>query len=339
MKKFFKKIGYSIGKIEKYAEMSTEGTKSAIKYIAGLLIFITLITCLSTVYRAYKAVGEISNYIEANIPDFTYKDGKLSMESEEPIEKDNLIIDVKDKTDEEIQEYQNKLKEKGDGVLVLKDKIILVYAQFDSNVTYALSDIANQLQVQEIKKDNLLNYLRGSDMISIYAGLFFMIFIYAFMTYFVNALWIALVISAVGYIVAILLKVRMRFKAIFNMGVYALTLSVILQTIYATINMFTTFEITYFEVMYIAVAFIYLVAAIFLTRIDLIKTQEELTKVKEVQKQVKEEEKKQEEKKEEKDKEKNKESKKDNKKESGKKEKNKKQRKEENGGEPEGSNV
>ena len=36
--------------------------------------------------------------------------------------------------------------------------------------------------------------------------------------------------------------------------------------------------------MYITIAIIYLVAAIFLTRIDLMKIQEELTKVKKVQK-------------------------------------------------------
>ena len=35
---FFKKIWYSIDKIEKYPELSAEGFKSAIKYLAILIV-------------------------------------------------------------------------------------------------------------------------------------------------------------------------------------------------------------------------------------------------------------------------------------------------------------
>ena len=342
MKKFFKKIGYSIGRIEKYSEMATDGTKSAIKYIAGVLVLITLIASLGSVYTTYQSLQEVANYIEENIPEFTYKDGKLTVEGEQPLIKDNLIMDVNDKTDEEITEYKNKIREKGNGVLVLKDEMMLVYAQSEDVSIYPLSEFAAQFQMQEIKKSDVLNYMRGSQMFGVYVGMFVTMFLTLLISNIANALCIALVLAAVGYVVALLLKVKMRYKAIFNMAIYALTLSVILQTIYVAINIFTTFSITYFDIMYIAVAFIYLVAAIFLTRIDLIKTQEELTKVKEVQKEVKEEMKEQEEEKEKEKEKQNKDNKKEDKnvkKEPNKKKKNKKQRKEENGGEPEGSNV
>ena len=65
----------------------------------------------------------------------------------------------------------------------------------------------------------------------------------------------------------------MRYAAIFNMSVYAISLSVLLNTVYIAINIFTNFEIKYFQVMYIAVAAIYLIAAIFIIKSEFIKKQ------------------------------------------------------------------
>ncbi len=344
MKKFFNKVKYSIGKIEKYPEMATEGTKAAIKYIAGVLILITIITCLGSIYQTYQSLQEVSQYIKDNVPEFTYKEGALSIEGEQPVIKDNLIIDTNDKTDEELQEYKNKLKENGYGFIVLKDKMLLVNEGSEDATEYPLSNIAEQINKEEIKKSDLIEYIDGQGMLSTYIGMFFIMFFSVLVGYLADALCVALVLAAVGYIVALLLKVKMRYKAIFNMALYALTLSTLLKTIYVVIRIFTTFTITYFDVMYAAVAFIYLVAAIFLTRIDLIKTQEELTKVKEVQKEVHDEIEEQKEKeKEEKDKENkdNKEDKEKNKKgkESKKEKKEVSKRQKQNGGEPEGSNV
>ena len=59
---------------------------------------------------------------------------------------------------------------------------------------------------------------------------------------------------------------RMRYVAVFNMAVYSITLSVILNIIYIIVNMFIPFTIEYFQVMYIAVATIYLMAAIFIIK-------------------------------------------------------------------------
>ena len=126
----------------------------------------------------------------------------------------------------------------------------------------------------------------------------------------------------------------MRYVAIFNMSIYALTLSVLLNVIYIAVNAFITFNMEYFSVMYSAVAAIYLVAAILILKSEFIKKQQELIKIAEAKEIIKKEEQsKQEEEKEE--------EKKENKK-TGKeeKEKEKKEKKDEqNGEEPEGSNA
>ncbi len=63
------------------------------------------------------------------------------------------------------------------------------------------------------------------------------------------------------------------------MSVYAITLSLILRTIYVVVTMLTSFEIKYFDVMYVAVAYISLAAAIFLIKSDVIKQHLELMKI------------------------------------------------------------
>ena len=152
------------------------------------------------------------------------------------------------------------------------------------------------------------------------------------MEYFIVTLFVALLIGGIGYLTTIVLRTKMRFAAVFNMSIYALTLSTLLQAIYNPIDVLTDFRVSFFYIMYVGVAFVYLIAAIFLTRIDLIKNQEELTKIKEVQKEVKKEM-------EEEDKKNRKKEEKQENKENNKKTKKKKGNQTETGGEPEGSNV
>ena len=44
-RKFFKKVWYSITKLEKYPEMATEGVVKAIKYI---MILVMILSCISS---------------------------------------------------------------------------------------------------------------------------------------------------------------------------------------------------------------------------------------------------------------------------------------------------
>ena len=81
----------------------------------------------------------------------------------------------------------------------------------------------------------------------------------------------------------------MKYIAVFNMSVYAITLSIILDMIYMGTNIFIEFNMTYFQVMYVSVSAIYLVAAIFLLKDEYIKTQKELIKIIEAQEIVKQE--------------------------------------------------
>lgn len=343
---FFKSFKYSITKIEKYPEMAAQGVKKALKYAAVLTIIIAIVTSVGMIYNANKTVQESAKFIEENIPEFTYEDGKIKTEAQQPIILDDnketnlgkIIIDVTELTEEQTNKYIDEINQYGDGMLVLQDKLIVKTYGIEKAATYNYSDILNQMQINTLNKQELINYMTQGQLTNIYISIFITLVLYLFIVLFIDMLCYALFIGLVGYLAGMLARIKLKFKAVFNMAIYALTLSVALKILYVIVNIFVNFNIQYFQVMYIVVASIYMIAAIFMLKDDVIRRQEELIKIQEVQKKVKEELDKQ---KDEEKKEKEKQNKKQPEDKKDKKEKTKKDKKGEKneGPAPEGSNA
>jgi len=92
-----------------------------------------------------------------------------------------------------------------------------------------------------------------------------------------------------AWILAKILGIKMQFKNGFNIGIYALTLPILLNIIYIVINQLTGFKISNFQWMYSMISYIYVFIAILIIRSDLINRQLELMKLQEEQKKVREE--------------------------------------------------
>lgn len=335
-KGFFKKVWYSIYKIEKYSELSAEGFKIAIKYFAILILVIAVMASLASVYKTTLKVNNISKYINDKAPELSYKDGTLSVDSQDVItDEDNdfgkIIIDTNTDDEQQINQYINDVNEDENSVIILKNKMILKETGLSSSVNYEYKDLFGELGITEFNKQDLVNYLTGNNMIKIYTNLFLTLFVYAFAIYFINTLFYVIIIAIIGYLATMILRLKIRFVAVLNIGIYAITLPTILNMIYIIINTLFNYQINYFEVMYILVASIYVIAAIFILKMEFDKKQGEVQKIVEVEKEVKEEAEKQEEKEENKDTEKNKDTSKDKKED--------KKEETEDGGEPEGSNA
>ena len=88
-----------------------------------------------------------------------------------------------------------------------------------------------------------------------------------------------IMLSGFGLMTCFMAKIKINYKAIFNMSIYALTLPIILKIIYFAIIMLTNLTIKYFYTMYIAIAYISLAAAIFLIKSNIIKQHIELMKI------------------------------------------------------------
>lgn len=334
-KGFFKKVWYSIDKIDKYSELSAEGLGKAVKYLVILVIILALISASATVYRTSIEVKNIANDISEKAPELTYNNETLTIDSEMPIIENSenfgkIIIDTNTEDEETINKYINDIQDDESSVIILKNKLILQEAGIQGSVNYNYNELFGELGITEFNKQDLVEYLSGTGMIALYLNLLLILFIYAFAIYLINTMFYVITISIFGYLATIILRLKIRYVAVFNMAIYSITLPTILNMIYIGINAFFNYTINYFDVMYVLVASIYMIAAIFILKSEFNKKQGEVQQIIEVEKEVKEEIKQK------------KENNKKEDKEIGKKDKNKDEEKENNdtnGEEPEGSNA
>lgn len=338
---FFKKLWNSITKIEKYPEMAAQGLGKAFSYICKVVAILVIILCLGTIYQAYQMLQEGTLYLQNEFPEFSYKDGILTVNSETPITisaEDSYvgetIIDTSTEDKEIVNQYIEQVEDYGDGIIVLKDRVIVKNGAITGTIEYEYKQMLEQMGINEFQKQDVINYINSSQILNIYVSIFITIFVYSFAMYLLTTLSNAVFLAVFGYLTTWIAKIRMRFVAVFNMAVYSLTLSTILNMIYIAINIFIPFNMEYFQVMYVTVAAIYLIAAIFLLKSEYIKRQVELIKLAESQEIVKKE---LEEKEQEEEEKKRREEEKQKRKEKDKKEE--KKGKEEHGQEPEGSNA
>lgn len=291
---FIKKVYNSIIKIEKYPEMAAQGLPKAIKYLIQLIIIFSIIVSIFNIYNINKIVKETGKYIENEIPDFSYSQGELKINSEDVITKQieefgNIIIDTNYNEEGKVSSYINELQSQKSGIILLKDKIIVKTDVMDATINYSYSDLLSGTGINEFTKQELINYINSTQMLNIYIGIFLILVIWAFSLYLINTLVNVIAISIFGYIVSLIIKMKMNYKAIFNMTIYSITLSTILSMLYIGINYVTGFTIKFFDLMYITVACIYLIAAIFIIKTDFIKRQGEVLKIQEVEKIIKKE--------------------------------------------------
>lgn len=293
---FFKRLWYSISKIEKYPDMAAEGFKRALGYLVKIVMILTLVISAGMIYQTHILIQKGVNYLNNEFPEFTYKDGILSVASEtelkinqEKLPIGEVIVDTNTDDEQKVNQYINEVTENEEGVVVLKDKIIVKNSSVVGTINYSYKDTFEQMGITEFNKQDVINYANGSGMFKLYASLFLTIFVYSFIMYFLTTISNVVLLSIFGFITTLLAKIRMRYVAIFNMSVYAITLSVILNMLYIGINVFVPFSMEYFQVMYVAVAAIYLVAAILILKSDFIKKQAELMKIAEAEELIKKE--------------------------------------------------
>lgn len=305
---FFKKVWYSITKIEKYPDMAAQGVGSAISYLAKVIIILAIVLCMGILYQSYQIIQEGVNYLQNEFPEFSYNEGKLDIKSEDiiKISEENsfvgkAIIDTKTDDEKEINKYINEITESGNGIIILKDKVILKNQSIAGTINYEYNEMFKQMGINNFTKQDVINYAHSSQIANLYISIFITILIYSFIMYFLTTISNIVLLSVFGYVTTWIAKIRMRYVAVFNMSVYAFTLSVILNMLYVAINIFVEYNMEYFQVMYVAVAAIYLVAAIFILKADFMKKQAELIKIEEaeaiIKKQLEEKEKEEEEKK------------------------------------------
>lgn len=266
----YKKIWFSITKFEKYPEMATEGVGRAILYLTRLLLLFSLILSIAIFIKTNGILTNITNFIQSNIEEITYSDGNLNIKINDENKTyttslGTIIIDTNGET---------KNNYTGNVIAIENDSIIFSSNGYKNEIYY--KDIFSQGFITNFDKNDVVNFinnnLKGPQIFITY-------FIIIFGSVFVITLIDVFMLSIFGVLTGLIANLKIRYRGIFNMAVYSITISTILQLIYYVINCFTTFEVKYFDLMYTAIAYICLTAAIFMIKSDVIKQQIELIKV------------------------------------------------------------
>ena len=307
----YKKYLYSIRKFERYPEMASEGVRRAIGYFAWIIFIFAIIMSIGLIIKMHISLKSGIEYLDNNFSEISYSEGILNLQPstfENGSSYGNMIINTGELTEEQARQFEEQNTSNKLQIIWLKNRVIAKVG--DAKIDYYYKDIFDKFEMKEFDKAKLIGFLNNKlinpKTYLVYA---LIIIIYTFIVYFITTFFDIFILSIFGMITSAISGIKLRYRAIFNMSIYAFTISITLQLIYLYINMFSDFNIKYFDLMYTTISFICLVAAIFMIKSDVIKQQLQLMKIIEIKKQEsadnEQEEKKQEEEKGEEDKKEN----------------------------------
>ena len=321
---FLKKVRISIFVFDGYQELAAEKISRTIGYIVLLILIFAIIISLTYTFQFNALIGNVREYINNEISEIKYENYELSIiPNEKQVSSENqvqgnqedevnnepaiedeqkvmkidsnelipakIIINTETTAEEEIQANINEISSSQNGILILKDRII-IKNEFSTNLAeYTYKTISEQYNINKIDKTEILNMLSGQAINRVLIIFFITILLYMFIIYVSTMLIDILLLVVLTYIVARISGLRLKYSAIYNIASYSLTLPVILNMIYFVVNRLTGFTIEYFQIMYTALASIYIITAILMIKSDVIKKQIELNKIIEEQEKVKQE--------------------------------------------------
>ena len=292
---FFKEAFKSVKDLDKYEDFASEQPKVAFKYLFKLvLIFAVIVTTVYT-YKMVHSLNNIYSDLKEVIPEFSYVNGQLTVEGEQPIilkqfeeSMGKIIIDTNIE-ENATEQYASEIDNSAVTIMLLKNKLIVTTNGTAGQVVYNYSEITNIYEVTEFTKQDAINYIESRNIIYIYLSIYLMVFVYLFILYFISIFMDALVFTILAFIVSKISGIRLKFAPSFNIAVHSITLPVLLNLIYIIVNLLTGFYIKYFNFMYITISCIYVTVAILMIKTDFINRQLELIKIAQEQEKIKQE--------------------------------------------------
>ena len=274
---FFKSFWYAITNFEKYKEFAFSNSLQVVKYAVILLVLFSIIVTFSLVIPFIDIFKNGMGYFKDEFPDFTYSEGKLTVNSEEPIyleDKDTdtmLIVDTNATTDEKRAQYVEEGKAHTYLIILFSDEMCVKTANIGSYSIYEYDELSKNIGIDTFTKQDIVNYLEGNGIYKVYASMYLFVFAFTFLTYTVMLFIDVVILSILAFLVSKIYKVSLRYSNCIKISVYALTLPLLLQLIYIYVNTFTGFTIQYFSIMYDVISYIYVITAILIIKNDLAK--------------------------------------------------------------------
>lgn len=284
---FFTRVYKAITNFDIYSKFAEESLSKAIIYAMILTMIIALIISLNYANILSGKLQQGTNYLNENIQNINLTNGIFSFNNNQYTNYENeeniipiIIVDTSENPD--IEEYKKKVNLYDIGLIILKDKILLPTAEKGIFNSLVYSDY----NIEDMNRDEILTAINSK---TIYAYMIILIFIAEFINEFINILFNAVMLAIMGQLIALFLRLRLKFVAALKMGIYSLTLPTILLLLYVLINSRTGFVIENFLWLYTTISYIYIVIAMLMIKTDFINMQQELIKIQIEQQKVHEE--------------------------------------------------
>jgi len=244
MKPFFQEIIKSIRDFKFYKEVKDIQLAKGLKYVFSLVLLITVVITIRYSYDFRRGLNIAVNWTIQNLPPIEIQNGVAIVDVKQPfkiIEEDFAVII--DATGEitSLDGYER-------GVLLMKDRIM--YKESDIKTeTYNLSNIQT-LRIDE----NFMRALRRNAVWILFPIMFVMLYIGFCVARFLQILLFSIISVATSSIA----NIKLSYKQLFNIGIYAITPSTILGALLIILGL----RLPLFGIIYSGVYIIYLIMAI-----------------------------------------------------------------------------
>lgn len=262
--KFFKKIYFSIFKINEYGKLSKEGLKKSIYYIMDLILICALIyASILTIKMKINANG-LQEYLEQEFPELTYENNTLVSKNTERVVLNHklvkanfgaqLIIDTATDYETLINEYQGI----GESTILLTpNKYVTINSQGDVS-EYNYNEIIKNEGVEQttLCKEYFVGLLSNIPYGYYFCGYFvgsgigtsIIIYIYN------------IIITIISFIFCKVKNINLKFGKIYSMGLYAHTISVFM---FFLINILPIAMVQYVQVIIFLIPIVYMWYAVY----------------------------------------------------------------------------
>ena len=173
---FFKRIKIAIFKLEDYGFFLGERFKVAFKYLLLLILILSIIISIVDTYKLNQMLSTGYKYITNELPDFSYENDKMifpeQVEAYDEKYQFKLLINTSENiSEEEINNYKNKIYDKEYGIIVLREKFVYMISGVETEYSY--KEFFN-ISSLELKNKNDLQKMFSREGISAIITAFFM---------------------------------------------------------------------------------------------------------------------------------------------------------------------
>ena len=241
---FFQKIFHSVAGFDKYRYFLRQRPGKAVVYLLLLSLILGALSLIPVVFDYNKTVSEFIVGFDESVPNFTFENGKLSVEGDMPIifgeGSSTLIIDTSGQADESI------LNDYDTAVLITSDRMI--------QKTYANKQVTNFSLMQGVNFDResvkrVLPILKSLSIFIIIFGVIFFICAKFFS---------ALIVSLIGLIINAAAGANLPYRDIFKISAYSLTLPLFIGTL---INL-SGVNVPFLSLVFYVIAIVYVWGAV-----------------------------------------------------------------------------